>query len=267
MNKNKLKLCLVQIQGRESPELNRILLKKNLEKCLKFKPNIIFTPECLNVMTSNTEHLKKVATTQEECPVLKECVNFAKKQNIYLSIGSLLLRIKNSNKLVNRSFFINNKGKIINFYDKINLFDVEINKNEKYHESNIFKKGNKFVVANSPWGEFGLSICYDVRFPELYRKLLFLGSKFLLIPAAFTRPTGKSHWKVLLRSRAIENTCFVIAAAQCGTHHAKRKTHGHSLIIDPWGKVIIEGKNYPKIFFATLDLNILKPIRKRFKID
>ena len=128
---------------------------------------------------------------------------------------------------------------------------------KKFNDSHITRnKGNKIAVANSPWGKFGLTICYDIRFPLLYRKLVKLGCKFLLIPAAFTVPTGKAHWKILLQSRAIENTCYIIAAAQCGTHHGSRKTYGHSSIIDPWGKVILEASTKPGIFSKNLDLEL-----------
>jgi len=261
MNKKKLKVCLIQIEGKETPKLNSKLLKKYLIKSLKFTPDIIFTPECLNVITSNKNHLKRVVTTQNNCPVLNECKNFAKEHNIFVSVGSLLLKQNNSKKLLNRSFFINNKGKIISYYDKIHLFDVNINKKETHQESKIFKKGNKIVVVNSPWGKFGLTICYDIRFPLLYRKLVKLGCRFLLIPAAFTVPTGKAHWKILLQSRAIENTCYIIAAAQCGKHHGSRKTYGHSSIIDPWGQAILEASTKPGIFSKTLDLELINSVR------
>ena len=263
MNKKKLKVCLVQIEGRETPELNSKLLKKYLTTSLKFIPDIIFTPECLNVITSKKAHLKKVATTQNNCPVLHECINFAKKHNKFISVGSLLLKNNNSKKLVNRSFFINNEGKIISHYDKIHLFDVKINKKEIHQESKTFKKGNKIVVANSPWGKFGLTICYDIRFPILYRKLVKLGCKFFIVPAAFTIPTGKAHWQILLRSRAIENTCYVIATAQCGNHHGSRQTYGHSLIVDPWGNNVLEGSTKPGIFSTTLDLELIHSVRTR----
>ena len=263
MNKKKLKVCLVQIEGKSTPELNSKLLKKILNKSLKFSPDIIFTPECLNVITSNKTHLMKVATTQNNCPVLYECMNFAKENNKFISVGSLLLKKNSSKKLVNRSFFINNKGKIISYYDKIHLFDVKINKNEVHQESKTFIRGKKIVIANSPWGKFGLTICYDIRFPILYRRLAKLGCKFLLVPAAFTIPTGKAHWQILLRSRAIENTCYIIAAAQCGIHHGLRQTYGHSLIVDPWGNNVLEGSTKPGIFSTTLNLELIKSVRTR----
>ena len=263
MNKKKIKVCLVQIEGKATPELNSKQLKKYLAKSLKFNPDIIFTPECLNVITSDKDHLKKVVTTQNNCPVLLECMNFAKDHNTYIFVGSLLLKINNSKKLVNRSLFINNKGKIICYYDKIHLFDVKINNKEIHHESRTFNKGKRIVVANLPWGKFGLTICYDIRFPTLYKELVNLGCKFLLVPAAFTIPTGKAHWKILLRSRAIENTSYIIAAAQCGIHHGLRQSYGHSLVVDPWGKIVLKASTKPGIFSTTLDLESIRSARTK----
>ena len=263
MKNNKLKICLLQIQGKETPELNSKLIKKYLTNSLKYNPDIIFTPECSNIITGDNKHLKNVTTTQENCPLLYECMQFAKKHNKFISIGSLLLKKNNSLKLLNRSFFINNAGKIICYYDKMHLFDVKINQNEIYYESKSFFKGNKIILTNSPWGKIGLTICYDIRFPTLYRNLIKLGCKIILIPAAFTVPTGQAHWQILLQSRAIENASFIIAAAQCGKHHGSRKTYGHSMVVDPWGKIILKGGNRPGIFSTTLDLQLISNVRNR----
>ena len=263
MKYKKLKICLLQIQGKETPELNSKLIKKYLINSLRHDPEIIFTPECSNIITGDKKHLKRVATTQDNCPVLYECMQFAKTHNKFISIGSLLLQTKNSKKLVNRSFFINNKGKIITYYDKIHLFDVKINRNEIHKESKTFKKGNNIVIANSPWGKLGLTICYDIRFPNLYRQLTKLGCIFLIVPAAFTVPTGKAHWQILLRSRAIENTSYIIAAAQCGVHHGSRKTYGHSIVVDPWGNIVLKGSKQPGIFSSTLNLEMINSVRTK----
>ena len=127
----------------------------------------------------------------------------------------------------------------------------------------FFHKGNKIISVNSPWGKIGLTICYDIRFPNLYRKLVKNGVKIILVPAAFTVPTGKAHWEILLRSRAIENTSFVIATAQCGSHHARRKTYGYSMIINPWGNIIIKGSSKPKIINAEIDMNDIRNVRNK----
>ena len=171
--------------------------------------------------------------------------------------------ISHSNKLINRSFIIGVDGKIKKYYDKIHLFDVNINKKEIHRESLSFNKGKKIVCANSPWGKIGITICYDIRFPNLFTKLVKKGAKIILVPAAFTKPTGKDHWEILLRSRAIENTSFIIASGQCGKHHSGRETYGHSMIVNPWGKIIIKGDSDPAILNAIIDMNDIKKIRQK----
>jgi len=257
----KIKFSLIQIEGKESPYKNAILIKKNLEKTKKFNPDIICLPECSNIITANKSHLFNFATTQKNCPVLSECAKYAKKNHKYISIGSLLLKNKNKKKLLNRSFFINKNGKIVAYYDKIHLFDVNINKNEIHKESKSFYKGSKLIYANTPWGKIGLTICYDIRFPSLYRKLIKKGVKIILVPAAFTVPTGKDHWEVLLRSRAIENTSFIIATGQCGKHHGGRKTYGHSMIVDPWGKIVSKAFSKSKILNSTINIDQVNLVR------
>ena len=261
--KNKIKVSLLQIQSRDTPFKNSLLIKNLLNKILKFNPDIVCLPECSNIMTGDKIHLFKNVTYQKDCPVLEECKKFSKKYNIFISIGSLLLRKKQSKKLLNRSFLIDNTGKIISYYDKIHLFDVKINKKEIHRESSSFNKGKKIVYSNSPWGKIGLTICYDIRFPNLFVKLVKKGVKIILVPAAFTKPTGKDHWEVLLRSRAIENTCFILASGQCGKHHCDRETYGHSMIVNPWGKIIIKGRSKPAILNAIIDMNDIKKVRQR----
>ena len=263
MSINKVKICLVQLKGRSTPIENAKILGKLFKQSLRNKPNIIFTPECSNIITGNNKHLLNNTTSINDCPVLKMAKEFAKNNNVFISLGSLLLKKNYSKKLLNRSFFINNNGNVVKIYDKINLFDVNISKKEKYCESKTFIKGKKISLVNTLWGKFGLTICYDLRFPHLYRKLAKSNSNFLLIPSAFTEITGKSHFKTLLKARAIENSCFIIAAAQCGKHHGSRKTYGHSMVIDPWGKILLEAKKKEGLFFKELDINQVKIIRSK----
>ena len=263
MKNEKLKISLIQIEGKETPEMNSKLIKSNLKKSLKYNPDILFTPECSNIITGDKKHLIKVATTQANCPVLYECMQFAARHSKFISIGSLLLKKNNSKKMVNRSFLINDKGKIVIYYDKIHLFDVRINKKETYFESETFNKGKKIVISESPWGKIGLTICYDIRFPNLYRNLARSGCSIILVPAAFTIPTSKQHWKVLLQSRAIENSCYIIAAAQTGIHHGGRKTYGHSMVVDPWGKIILKSSKKQGVFSLILDLKLIDKVRNK----
>ena len=168
-----------------------------------------------------------------------------------------------NNRFVNRSILISKEGKISNYYDKINLFDVSLSKNENYYESKTYDAGEKLKLAKLPYGKLGMTICYDLRFPNLFKKLAKKGADFFSIPAAFTYTTGKSHWHSLIRARAIENGCFVFAPAQCGDHSNGRKTFGHSMIVDPWGEIISEAGECPSIIKAQINLELINASRNR----
>ena len=188
---------------------------------------------------------------------------FAKENNVNINIGSLLLKVKNKKKLVNRSYLINNKGVIVKKYDKIHMFDVNISKKETHRESDTFEAGKNIGLLNINKINIGFTICYDLRFPNLFRKLAKRGAQIILMPAAFTVPSGKDHWEVMLRSRAIENSLFLVATGMCGNHHMNRKTYGHSLIVNPWGKVISKAKSKPKILNTNINLNEIEHARNK----
>ncbi len=171
---------------------------------------------------------------------------------IWLLIGSLSIKLEPT-KAANRSFLFDPQGRIAARYDKIHMFDVEIPDGQSYRESATFRPGEEAVTADLPWGKLGLSICYDMRFPYLYRSLAHAGASFLAVPAAFTEFTGRAHWHVLLRARAIETGCFVFAPAQCGTHVADRRTYGHSLVVAPWGEVLADAGEEPGVITAHID--------------
>ena len=186
----------------------------------------------------------------------------AEELGIWLLIGSLAIKVSEA-KTANRSFLIDSKGRVAARYDKIFLFDVDLPSGETYRESNTVAGGGRAVTADLPWGRMGLSICYDLRFPQLYRKLAQAGSSFLAVPSAFTETTGTAHWHVLLRSRAIENGAFVIAPAQGGTHANGRQTYGHSLIVAPWGEILSEAGTEPCVITADIDPAAVKIARDR----
>jgi predicted amidohydrolase len=165
--------------------------------------------------------------------------------------------------LANRSFLIDPKGAVRARYDKIHMFDVDLGKGEVYRESKSYAAGTKAVTARLPWGRLGMTVCYDLRFPQLYRALAQEGADFLSVPSAFTRPSGSAHWHVLLRARAIETGCFVFAPAQCGVHEGGRKTYGHSLIVDPWGEVLADGGNEPGFITARIEPERVIEARRR----
>ena len=214
--------------------------------------NYVQTPEVSNMMQLNRKALFEHLKTEDEDPSFRAYRALAAELKIHLHIGSLALRFS-PEKAVNRSFLIGPDGALLASYDKIHMFDIELPDGEVYRESANYQPGETAVISDLPWGRIGLTICYDVRFPALYRALAESGASFLTVPSAFTRKTGEAHWHTLLRARAIENGCFVFAAAQGGLHENKRETYGHSLIIDPWGVVLAEAGIEPGFIMARID--------------
>jgi predicted amidohydrolase len=197
-------------------------------------------------------------------PVLAAVREAAARAGIWVHIGSLALAgERDDGRLVNRGFLIDGSGAIRARYDKIHLFDVDLPTGESWRESASYAPGETPVVAESPAGRIGLSVCYDLRFPDLYRALTGAGATILSIPAAFTAPTGQAHWHVLLRARAIEAGVFVVAAAQVGRHEDGRETYGHSLVVDPWGNVLLDMAEEPGLGFADIDLGQVEEVRSR----
>ena len=234
---------------------------KNLfNVALKQKTDFILTPEVSSKITLDKKKLLKTATTMEKDIYLKEMKNFAKKYKKWLLIGSVILKIKK--KLLNRSVLISSKGKITCYYDKIHMYDAKLSKREKYFESKLFKSGNKIKISKLPWGKIGLSICYDLRFPNMYKKMSRRGVSFISVPSAFTETTGKKHWHTLLRARAIENFSYVFAPGQAGKHCNGRKTYGHSLIVSPDGKIIKELGKREGVITAKINPNLVKKLRE-----
>lgn len=221
----------------------------------------VLTPEVSNMMQFDRKALFEHLAAEEDDLSLKAYRALAVELKIYLHIGSLALRAS-PERAVNRSFLIGPDGAIIASYDKIHMFDIDLPDGESYRESANYQPGETAVISDLPWGRIGLTICYDVRFPALYRALAESGASFISVPAAFTRKTGEAHWTTLLRARAIENGCFVFAAAQAGMHENKRETYGHSLIVDPWGEVIAEGGVEPGVFMAKIDPEKVEAARK-----
>ncbi|SDP55857.1 Predicted amidohydrolase [Filomicrobium insigne] len=220
------------------------------------------TPEVTTLMELDRERLFAACQPEEGNEALAAFQSVAHALGIWLHIGSIPVRVT-PDKLANRSFLISPAGEIAARYDKIHMFDVELANGESYRESENYKAGEEAVIAATPWGGLGLTICYDLRFPYLFRALAHGGASLLAVPAAFTRTTGEAHWHTLLRSRAIEAQCFVLAAAQGGQHEHGRSTYGHSVIISPWGEVLAEGGTEPGVVFADLDLGQVAQVRAR----
>lgn len=222
----------------------------------------VATPENTTLMAPDGG--AKLAQSYDEAhdPALPAFAALAEELGIWLLIGSLAIKVSDS-KTANRSFLIDPRGRVAARYSKIHLFDVDLPSGETYRESNTVAGGGRAVLAETPWGRIGLSICYDLRFPQLYRALAKAGAIMLAVPSAFTETTGKAHWHTLLRARAIENGAFVIAPAQGGTHANGRKTYGHSLIVAPWGEVLAEAGSEPGVIVAEIDPALAADARSR----
>ena len=252
-----MKVACIQLSTGENYFRN---INRNVElikKAIRNKSDLIITPEVSTIMSPDKDVLYKNSFSMNKDPFLKD---IAKTYTKWIIIGSLSILEKN--KLKNRSVVVNPTGKIVAFYDKINMFDVNLSKKEKYFESKTFTKGTKLKIVKLPWGNLGLTICYDIRFPELYRKLSKKKIRFISIPSAFTKVTGKKHWLTLLKSRAIENFCYVFAPNQYGKNYKKRNTFGHSAIISPDGKILKIKKSGIGIIYAKIDIDLPIKLRK-----
>ena len=220
------------------------------------------TPEVTTLMELDRAKLLERSRPEHGNAALTALRDLATRLGIWLHIGSMTILLE-TGKLANRSYLITPGGAIAARYDKIHLFDVDLPNGESYRESRNFDAGENAVVADLPWGRLGLTICYDLRFPYLHRTLAKAGARFIAAPAAFTKPTGEAHWHTLLRARAIETQCFVLAAAQGGRHEHGRETYGHSLVVSPWGEVIAEGGVEPGVIFANIDPARVDEVRAR----
>jgi predicted amidohydrolase len=214
--------------------------------------DLICTPENVAMIEPNRALRLQKAAPEASHPALIAFRERAAKSGAWLLVGSLAVRL-DGEKLANRSFLIDPRGNVVAKYDKIHMFDVDLAGGESYRESSTFRSGDRAVLAETPWGKIGLTVCYDLRFPHLYRTLAQAGALYITIPSAFTRPTGRAHWHVLQRARAIETGCFIFAPAQCGKHAEGRKTYGHSLIVAPWGEVLADGGEEVGIVSAEID--------------
>ena len=214
--------------------------------------DFITTPENLTMMEHGSKETRAKAMEEGSHGALKTLSELAAELEAWLLIGSLGIRA-GGNGVANRSFLVAPDGTIAGRYDKIHMFDVDLANGEVYRESESFQPGEQAVLAATPWGPLGLTVCYDVRFGHLYRALAQAGASFITVPAAFTKVTGEAHWHVLLRARAIETGCYIFAPAQCGTHPGERATFGHTLVVDPWGEVLADGGEEPGIVTARID--------------
>ncbi|MBF0334144.1 MAG: carbon-nitrogen hydrolase family protein [Alphaproteobacteria bacterium] len=224
--------------------------------------DLVLMPENVSMMEWGRANIQGKAMAEGDHTALAAFRDLAREHGIWLHSGTLA--VKGPGGMVcNRSHLIAPDGRVVAHYDKIHMFDVDLGDGESYRESATFQPGDRAVVAHTPWGGLGLSICYDLRFPHLYRSLAQAGASFLAVPAAFTRTTGRAHWHVLLRARAIETGCWVFAPAQCGEHVEGRQTYGHALIVDPWGEVVADAGDRPGIILAEIDTERVALARRK----
>jgi len=256
------KAAMIQMRSGLSPSANIDTAVRLIGEAKSAGADYVQTPEMTNIMEVKRDRLFATIVDESADTALATLRDLARKLGIYVHIGSLAIKLTNE-RAANRGILIDPRGEIVARYDKIHMFDVDLAGGESYRESRNYRPGEQAVLHDLPWGRLGLTICYDLRFPALYRALAEAGATMLAIPSAFTQQTGEAHWHILNRARAIENGCFVLAAAQGGKHENGRDTYGHSLIIDPWGRVLAEGGTEPGVVMAEIDMAQVAKARAR----
>ena len=263
-----MRAALLQTNASCDPAENLEEIESLLARAVEGGAGFALTPETCNCMSSSLELKREILHPEESDPTLAVLRRRAREAGIWLLIGSLALKTEDADgRFANRSFLIAPDGEIACRYDKIHMFDVEISKEETYRESKAYRPGERAALARTPFAAIGLTVCYDVRFPELHRRLAQAGAQVLTVPAAFSPVTGEAHWETLLRARAIETGCYVLAPAQTGRHRDSRgrgrSTHGHSLAIGPWGEILADAGTETGVAFADLDMGRVEEARRR----
>ena len=261
MSKKFIAAC-IQLNSKRDLEDDIPIIVNFIGEAIKKRATFITLPECTGMMEPEGKLILKKAPFEKDHPILSIIAEMTVSAGVWVLIGSLAIKLPN-NKIANRSYLFNNKGRVVATYDKIHMFDVNLNDGQSYRESKIYRPGKKAVLANLPWGKLGLTICYDLRFPYLYRTLAQAGAHFITVPSAFTKVSGTAHWNVLQRARAIETGCFIISAAQCGTHAKGRQTYGNSLIVNPWGTVLADGGKNPGVITSEINPTEVKEARRK----
>lgn len=243
--------CL-QLNSGNDPAANLATVKTMVAEAAKSGAQLVLTPEYTLLMDGSGRVMRDNALVPDGGAMLVELQDLARASKVWLLIGSLTLKT-GEERIVNRSYLITADGTVAATYDKIHMFDVTLPDGKVIRESSSYRPGERAVVAATPWGKPGMTICYDVRFPHLYRALAQQGAAFITVPSSFQRQTGKMHWHTLLKARAIENAAYIFAPAMCGEHPGNRQTYGHALIVDPWGEVLADGGEEPGIVYADID--------------
>lgn len=261
-----LKVALVQVTAGRTLEPNIEKAVRLIDRAAEEGARFVLTPENVTMIEPVRDAALRKALPEAAHPGLAAFRDTAARNGIWLLVGSLSIKLEEgaeAGMIANRSFMIDASGGIAARYDKLHLFDVQLQNGESYRESDYVHPGGNAVIAATPWGKVGMTVCYDIRFPHLYRDLAKAGADMLTVPSAFTKTTGEAHWHVLNRARAIETGCFVLSPAQWGEHAEGRKTFGHSLVVDPWGEVVADGYEGEGLTFATIDLGAVAKARAR----
>ena len=258
-----VKIAIFQSQTGIDPAANAARLADAVRQAAEGGAAMLFTPEMSGLLDRDADRAAKNVRLEENDEVLAAVRDAAHKHGIWVHIGSLAVRTE-GRQLANRAFVIDPRGEIRARYDKIHLFDVDLPTGESWRESNVYRHGQEAVIVDgTPVGKLGLTICYDLRFPALFARLAEANADVIAVPAAFTVLTGKAHWEVLLRARAIEAGLFIVAAAQSGHHEDGRNTYGHSMVVDPWGEVLVDMEDGPGVAFAEIELSRITDVRSR----
>lgn len=259
------RVALLQMNGGIDPAANARVLADGVAEAAEAGASVLFTPEMSNLIDRDRDRAARAIVGEGDDAVLLAARRAAAEHGLWVHLGSVALRLADG-RFANRGFVIDDSGAIRARYDKLHLFDVDLAGGERWRESAVYAAGEAAVAADTPAGRLGLSICYDLRFPALFQALSGAGATLLAVPSAFTRPTGAAHWHLLLRARAVENAAFVIAAAQTGMHEDGRETFGHSLVVDPWGEVLLDMGAEPGVGVAELDARRIADVRARLPV-
>ena len=266
------KIAAIQMASGTNVSANLNEVSRQISNAVEADAKLIVLPESFSIMGFQDADQIEVAEDEGTGPIQDFLSNQAIKHKIWIVAGTVPVNLNSDNSQYEKKIYAaclvyNEKGEKVSRYDKVHLFDVHIEAtNETYNESETFEAGNKAVVVDTPFGKVGLAICFDLRFPELFRQLVLLGAEIIIVPAAFTASTGKAHWEVLLRARAIENLCYVVASAQGGYHVSGRETYGDSMIIDPWGTILDRLPQGSGYVIADVDIENIDNIRKNFPV-
>ncbi|MFA4894236.1 carbon-nitrogen hydrolase family protein [Brevundimonas sp.] len=259
-----LPIALIQTRTPASPAAAFAHVEPLIREAAAGGAKLILTPEATNFMIRDKDRRAAALTTQDRDEAVAALRELARELGVWLLIGSAIVRSGHADddRAANRSLLIDDRGEVVSTYDKLHVFDVDLPTGERWRESATVRPGEDAVVADTPWGRLGLTICYDIRFPHLYRALAKAGAVMIAVPAAFTAPTGEAHWETMLRARAIETGCWILAPAQAGTHEDGRRTWGRSTVVAPWGEVVAKlDHDAPGVLFATLDFDAVDRAR------